>query len=247
MPPAAHNRLQTLSLIVFCYNEAGNIQNLLHRAVAMPGRAKNNLEIIVVDDGSSDDTFNLASEFKNKHKHLFSFKLVKHQHNIGIGAALKSGYALAQMENVCAVPGDGQFDLAELEANANISDNTIVSFYRRGNLQYSIFRNYLSLINKKINAYFLGINMKDVNWVKIYKRKDLHSLDLRLKSSLVESEICSKLLHKDAKLVEVESKYLQRQHGVSKGASPKIIWQAARDTFALIRELQRFRKDLKKR
>ena len=161
---------------------------------------------------------------------------------MGIGAALRNGYERATMENVCAIPGDMQFDVKELLPFSQVKEKQIISFYRKENLQYSVFRNYLSLANKKLNAWLIGLKMRDVNWVKIYKLADLRKIDLRIKSSLVESEICAKMFHNGVTLKEVISKYNQRNYGKSKGASWKIAWQAIFDLWALVREVKRYKK-----
>ena len=48
----------------------------------------------------------------------------------------------------------------------------ILAFYRKENLTYSLFRNILSLFNKKLNKYLIGFDLKDVNWATVYPAKD---------------------------------------------------------------------------
>ena len=163
---------------------------------------------------------------------------------MGIGPSLHNGYSNASLENVCFVPGDGQFDLDELIPHMNPADKEIISFYRVENTSYSLFRNILSLANRMVNKVFVGIDMHDVNWVKIYKNEGLKKLDLRIKSSLVESEICAKLLLEEYSVKEFKSKYLDREGGKSKGASLKIVLQAGKEVLKLIREMSRYRKTL---
>jgi len=108
-----------------------------------------------------------------------------------------------------------------------------------------LFRNILTLINKKINAVFLGLKLKDVNWVKIYKKQDLEQLNLEIRSSLVESEISAKLFFLGRKIIEIESKYLPRMFGQSKGASWAILKKAIFDTLLLVRVIGKFRRQQK--
>ena len=88
--------------------------------------------------------------------------------------------------------------------------------------------------------------MHDVNWVKIYKNEGLKSLDLRIKSSVVESEICAKLLLEGYEIKEYKSRYLDREGGKSKGASLKIVVQAAKEVLKLVKEMRRYRKKSRK-
>ena len=73
-----------------------------------------------------------------------------------------------------------------------------------------------------------------MNWVKAYKNKDLKSVDYEIKSSLVETEIASKLLRKGLKVNQIETVYLPRIAGEPKGASFKIVSLAVLELFKLI-------------
>lgn len=227
---------QKWSIIIFCYNEEGNIRNVIQKAVEVLGIiSPGGYEIIIVDDGSTDRSHEIIRE-ETLGKTFF--KVVFHKENLGIGKTLTDGYALAVNENVCAVPGDGQFDLNELLPFSVIPDDYIISFFRRKKTYYSYFRQILTRINKLINYYFLGIKMRDVNWVKVYKNKNLKKITTVLTSSLVESEICAKMMINKHHLVEVESVYHPRQSGESKGSSMKIIVQAMMDIIKLIKAIK---------
>jgi hypothetical protein len=70
--------------------------------------------------------------------------------------------------------------------------------------------------------------------VKIYKRAELDRLNLKMNSSLVESEICAKLMVRKNKMLEVQSVYLPRKAGQSRGASLPIVLRAALETLKLV-------------
>lgn len=236
-------KMQSWSIVVFCYNEVKTVANVMTKAeniMAMMGIS--DYEILVVDDGSTDGSREVIEAAS---KNIAHCKLVFHGQNQGIGAALRSGYFNATKENICAIPADGQFELKELIPHATVQENHFVSFYRQENTTYSPARNLLSFANKMVNKYLNKFHFKDVNWVKIYKRPLLETLDLEIQSSLIESEICAKLVYLGNKVIEVRSVYLPRTAGVSKGASFKILKQAIRDTIQLSLVLARFRKKIK--
>lgn len=233
---------QSWSILVLCYNEAGTIADVLAQVVElMPQFSTAAGEIIVVNDVSQDQTHDCIQHtmacFPHTHWHY-----IQHPTNLGIGPALRAGYAVATGDNVVMIPGDGQFDLLELMPHCNLPEATILAFYRVENTTYTLTRNILSWINRRLNEWLLGLHLKDVNWVKAYKTKELQALDLEVYSSLVESEICSKLLYLGHEAIEVKSRYLPRRAGQSKGASWAIVRQALCDVPILIRAFRRFRK-----
>lgn len=233
---------QSWSIVVLCYNEAENIKRVIQEVqdkLVVISNAEG--EIILVNDGSSDHSDAVIQELLQLPANK-NVKYVHHSVNLGIGKALHSGYGQASGDNVVMIPGDGQFDLEELIPYKNIDKKTIVAFYRVENTTYTLSRNILSLFNNVLNWLFIGLKLKDVNWVKVYKNSALQDLTLEINSSLVESEICSKLIHLGHRAIEVESKYLPRQAGESKGASWAIIKQAIIDIPILILVFRRFKR-----
>jgi len=230
------------SLGILCYNEEENIENTIKKAHAVLEKLQQPYEILIIDDGSSDRS---KEVILNTIASIPQAKLIAHEVNKGIGEALHTFYSSAQNENVVYTPGDGQFDYEELFLVPTFQQGYYVSFYRIENTTYSLFRNILTLINKKINAVFLGLKLRDVNWVKIYKKQDLEQLNLEIRSSLVESEISAKLFFLGRKIIEIESKYLPRMFGQSKGASWAILKKAIFDTLLLVRVIGKFRRQQK--
>lgn len=238
---------QSWSLVVLCYNEAGTIKSVIDKCqVILKEISIGDGEIVVVNDGSSDNSDAIIRELLKDRKYS-NVKYCPHDGNKGIGQALRTGYGNATGENVVPVPGDGQFDLKELIPYKNVADKSFVSFYRVENTTYTLTRNILSWVNQMLNKFFIGMTLKDVNWVKAYKTTIIQNLNLEIQSSLMESEICSKMIYLGHKPIEVKSKYLPREAGESKGASFKIVKQAILDIFRLIFVMRRFKKELKKK
>jgi len=231
--------MQTWSVGILCYNEAQTLETLVAQLRQVLQQITTTFEIIIVDDFSTDGSREIIAGLQKKYPEVIP---VLHEANKGIGGALLSVYAKARYENIACVPGDGQFDVNEYLPFAEVPKDHFVSFYRKENTSYSLFRNMLSLFNKQLNKVFIGIDLHDVNWTKILKKEDLDKLELQLKSSLVESEICAKLLFLGKKVIESESKYLPRTYGQSKGASFAIVKKAIKDTWLLVLIMRKFKK-----
>jgi len=218
---------QSWSIIVFAYNEAGNIEKVLAQIEsffsALPEEKK---ECLIIDDGSHDGTYEVAAKWEQRYSWLH---VIRHEENRGIHAALQTGYANARCENVVAVPGDGQFDINELRAFRNIPDNTIISFYRTQRPGYGPLRNALSNTNKILNLFVLGLWIRDVNWVKVYKKASLDQLRLDSTSVLFETGLCAQILANGSRLVQIPCRYLPRDYGSAKGANFKTVSRVVSD------------------
>lgn len=85
-----------ISIIIPCYNEARNIESLLSKLTEKFGKS----EIIVVDDCSSDNSFDIASNF--------NIRVIKHPYNMGNGASVKTGARNAKGNILVFMDADGQ-------------------------------------------------------------------------------------------------------------------------------------------
>jgi dolichol-phosphate mannosyltransferase len=227
-----------ISIVIFCYNETDNIEKVLRASFKVAALLSNNYEIIVVDDGSTDSTRDILAKYD-------TIKTVFHTVNMGIGSAIRTGYENATKEYVCAIPGDGQFNLDELLQVKPFTMNNIYSFYRP-ETNYNWYRSLLSSLNRVFNKLLLGVDMKDVNWIKVYRKDQLVFADAQLTSSIIESEICAKLIKAGCKPIELPSVYLRRNGGVSTGGSWKTLSKVIKEMYALVKVVYSFNKKLPK-
>lgn len=229
--------MQSWSIGILCYNEAGTIKDVYLKAKSVAARLSDQYEIILVDDCSTDgsrDIIHTICDTDHAVRGIF------HEKNLGIGLSIRDIYFNAKNENVVFIPGDGQFDSEELLPYASFSVRNYIAFYRKENQSYSFFRNSLSYMNKLVNSLFIGLKLRDVNWVKVYKTHILMQLDLKAQSSFIESEICAKLNRLFIKPIEIDSKYIPRVYGTSKGASWAIIRKVYIELFKIFINLRQF-------
>jgi glycosyltransferase involved in cell wall biosynthesis len=224
-----------ISIVIFCYNERESVELVILSSIELANKLCETYEIIVVDDGSNDGSHELLGQYK-------SIKYIRHPQNKGIGAALRTGYQAATKEYVCAVPGDGQFDISELLAIKPFKFDKFYSFYRPST-NYSAYRKALTKINKLFNKYILGINLKDVNWIKVYRKEHLDFVNPELYSSIVESEICCKLIKSGCLPIELPSVYHQRTSGEAKGGKWYTLIKAINEIVVLYIVTKRFNKN----
>jgi glycosyltransferase involved in cell wall biosynthesis len=217
------------SIIIFCFNEQDTLEGVFQSALKFLQLLKVDFEIIIVNDGSTDNTLSICNKIQSQYSRV---KIIHHKENLGIGLALSSGYNAANKEYVCAIPGDGQFDIDELKNVKHFDQNLYYSFYRP-QTNYSFYRKCLTWLNRLFNQHILAVYLRDVNWIKVYRKEHLNLVKPELKSSLIESEICAKLYKQGILPIEIPSNYLPRTAGVSKGGSWKTLRKAIAETLKL--------------
>ncbi len=209
-----------LFIIVPAYNEAKNIGRVIG------GLFSQGLEnIVVVDDGSSDDTFELAKSA--------GAIVLRHEINRGQGAALQTGneYALANgADLVVHFDGDGQFNPADIaEALAVMRNkNTEVIFGSRfldNRSKIPWTKKYIILpISRIINQLFTGLKLTDAhNGFRILSRRALGKINIFQDRMAHNSEIVRQIKERGLSFAEHPVRVEYFEYGQGVGGGLKII------------------------
>ncbi len=225
--------MKRYSITIFfpCYNEEQNVERVTREALEVAGRLFDDFEIIIVNDGSKDNTTAIADRLAKENPFI---RVIHHEHNRGYGAALRTGFENATKELVFYTDGDGQFKIEEItKLLPLIEKSDIVSGYR--------IRRQDSLI-RKINAFLWGvlvnalfkINVSDVDSAfKLYKRKIFDEITLTSQGALIDTEILAKARAKGYTITEVGVNHYPRVAGEQTGAKLSVIFKAFKELFKL--------------
>src|SRR6266496_6843988 len=102
-----------ISLTAFfpAYNDQHTIEPIVRTAADEMRKVTDDFEVLVVDDGSKDETGAILDRLKNE---LPFLRVIHHERNLGYGAALITGFANAKKDVIFYTDGDGQYDVREL-------------------------------------------------------------------------------------------------------------------------------------
>ncbi|MCK9151774.1 glycosyltransferase [Methanobacterium alcaliphilum] len=209
-----------ISVIIPMYDEEENVGNTLSQVNSILDNFFDKYEIIVVDDGSSDRTFELVSEIITKSP---SIKIIKHSINQGMGKALRSGFKEASGDIIVTLDADLSYDPRDIpllvkELGDSI-DIVVGSQYMPGGETENIpfFRLFLSRMANKIVGYSMNGNLSTVTGIfRAYKKEILDSIEMESNGTEINPEILSKANALGYKIKEVPVKLKGRVLGKSK-------------------------------
>jgi len=151
------NLIENLSIIIPAYNEEEGISSVLDETIKIMEQTSINYEIIVVNDGSTDETAKIAG---NK-----PVRLINHPINKGYGAALKTGIRKAKYPLICITDADGTYSpqyIPELIKNINDADMVVGS--RTGSkVAIPLLRKPAKWILNSLANYLTGVKIPDLN------------------------------------------------------------------------------------
>lgn len=220
-----------LSLVVFAYNEAENVPRVLPEILGwLRGRGAP-YELVFVDDGSTDGTRAAAAEVLSGDA---SAKLVSHERNRGIGAALKTGTAAATLPWLSFLPCDGQIaptDIGRLcDAAERERVRLVLSVYR--DRDDGLHRTILSAGVRGLIWSLFGVVLRS-DGPYLYARELFHPEDLPSDTFFLNFEFPLRMLRAREPHATVTIECLPRRAGSSKSTQWKRIAGVARDLFDL--------------
>ena len=240
-PVSDSNPEAVVSISVFfpCYNEQDNITGTVEKALGVLEALNADFEVIVVDDGSSDDTGRIADEIARQNSRV---KVVHHKTNLGYGAALRSGFNAATKELVFYTDGDGQFDIAEMPPLLPLmKEYDIVTCYRI-NRQDTLIRKINGWCWTKLICLLFGMKVRDIDCAfKLYKRQIFDNTELLSTGALIDTEILARAVYKGYTLTQKGVHHYPRTAGKQTGANLRVIVRAFIELFKLHRRIKKER------
>lgn len=207
-----------LTVLVPCYNEEQNIARIPEILIPELRKLGCDSEILIVDDGSFDQSVATAGALG-----LRELRVVRHEKNRGIGAAVKTGIAHAAGDLLVILDADYTFHprhIAELLARHRQGDvDFVIGSPRRAGYGKEIqrYRVFISVVANLIYSMILGRRVTAVSPIfRLYKTADLRVLDIRTDGFDISVEILFRLIRAERTFAEVPTPLGVRRFGASK-------------------------------
>jgi glycosyltransferase involved in cell wall biosynthesis len=220
-----------LSFFFPAYNEEENVAETVRRALDEIGAlVDGSIEVLVVDDGSTDRTSELADALAADDPRV----RVHHQANRGYGGALRAGFANARGELICFSDGDLQFDLREMSRlltrldDARKPVDAVIGYrIKRRDPPHRIF---IAKTYNAIVSVLFGLRVRDIDCaMKLFRRQVFDGLPLETDSPFLSAELLIKLRGRGARIAQVGVNHYPRAAGTNTGASFRKILRTFRD------------------
>ncbi len=233
--------MKKLSIIIPAYNEEKSIKELLEKVLAVDLKDLHlEKEMIVVDDGSSDTTVEKIKEIQKKHSNIV---LLKHEKNIGKGAAIRTGIKESTGDIILIQDADLEYEPNEylklLKPFENPETNVvygtrykIISEEQKTNLRFKHKKGYiLAYVGGRILTFLTNVlyNAKisdEATCYKVFRTKALKTIKLDCTKFEFCPEVTAKICKKGYKIKEVPISYKPRTFEEGKKINYKDGFQA---------------------
>jgi glycosyltransferase involved in cell wall biosynthesis len=222
---------KSISVVFPAYNEQDNILKTLKLSTKFLAINFKEWEIVVVNDGSKDNTKQVVEEFKKSEKRV---RVVNHPTNYGYGAAVWDGIKAAKKDIVFVADSDGQFDIRELTGFVKeIGDYDAVLGFRKRRSEGLVRK--ANMIGWKIAVFLtLGLRVKDIDCAfKLFKRSVVQKIEIRSLGATFSAELLYKMKKGNCRMKELPVTHLPRTKGRATGANLKVILRAIKELVKL--------------
>jgi len=203
-----------LSVFFPAYNDSGTIASLVISAVRTAQRLTHDFEVIVVNDGSSDNTAEILDDLAAKYPEL---RVIHHERNRGYGGALRTGFAAATRELIFYTDGDAQYDPSEMELlwERLEDDVDLVNGYKISRSD-PLHRIVIGRIYHHTVKLLFGLKVRDVDCdFRMMRREIFDGVRLEKDSGVICLEMMKKIQDAGFRIAEVPVHHYHRVHGKS--------------------------------
>jgi glycosyltransferase involved in cell wall biosynthesis len=203
-----------LSVVIPVLNESPNIEDLYNELTTTLVAGGRSYEIIIIDDGSTDDTFAKLAVLQSRDPHL---RIIRFRRNFGQTAAFAAGFAFARGRLVVTADGDRQNDPADIQQMADKLEREgldIVCGWRRDRKDKMVTRRVPSIVANQLISWATGVKLHDYGCsLKVFRSEVVKPLRLYGEMHRFLPAIASQF---GVRIAELEVNHRARTAGASK-------------------------------
>src|ERR1700724_3744341 len=228
-----------LSLVIPAHNEAPNMTKVIGQSIAILDQVAPDWEIVLVDDGSTDDTVAVARAAMGADSGRL--RVVAHDGKRGYGITVGDGLRAARMGYIAFMDGDGQFDPADLNTLARLMPTADLAAGWRQRRADPGYRLVIAGVFNVLVRTLYGVRVRDIDCgLKLMRREVLDAASpLLARSALLNTELYFKCQRSGLRIRQVSVNHYPRVAGVRSGARLIPILRAIRDLLWLRLRLAR--------
>ena len=225
-------KLPELSIFFPFWNEEKNVKHVVESAILVAKSIAEQWEILIIDDGSSDKTYEIGRELAQKYKNV---RAITHSPNRGYGAALREGFENARYKYVVFTDGDRQFDFSEVDKFVDAINGSDIVIGFRKKRRDKFVRHVLMYLLKIWDFVFFRFYFKDIDCgFKMFRKSVFNEImPLRSEGAMITTEILAKATRKKLKIKEVDVNHYPREFGDQSGANIAVVVRAVLESFIL--------------
>src|SRR5262245_21776194 len=222
-----------LSIVIPVQNESPNIKPLYDELTQTLVKFGRSYELVIVDDGSTDDTFEQLAALQARDPHV---RVIRFRRNFGQTAAFAAGFAHARGRLVVTSDGDLQNDPADIPAMVALIEqgNDIVCGWRKNRQDTFVNRTLPSMLANKLISWATGVPLHDYGCsLKVFRSEVVKPLRLYGEMHRFLPAIASQF---GVKIAEVVVNHRPRRAGATKygiGRTVRVILDLATVKFLL--------------
>lgn len=225
--------IDSLSVFFPSYNEEAHLELTIKKTIKVLKEVASKWEIIIVNDGSSDRTKEIAQTLSKEDKRI---RIINHSKNGGYGEALKSGFYSSKYDWIVYTDADGQFDFTEISKFLEKKNRADLLMGYRIKRQDSFYRLLFAKGWALSLLVFFGLRLRDVDCGFKMVRKNVLEIIPHLESTrggMINAELPIKAKKYGFKIVEIGVHHYSRTAGHAKGADLNVIIKSFVDLFKL--------------
>ncbi len=224
--------VDSLSVFFPAFNEEKNLPKTVANAISVLSKLSLKWEVLIIDDGSKDQTGKIADDLAKKHKQV----RVIHQPNGGYGKALIAGFYGSKYDWIAFTDSDGQFDFSEITKFLDKADNADLVVGFRMDRQDKLVRKINGHLWNLLCNILLGLGVKDVDCAFKLIKKQVFEQIPHLESTrgaMISPELLAKARKHHFRIVQIGVHHYPRREGNPTGANLNVILQSFKDLFKL--------------